>query len=172
MRFIGQLQGGIYDDCQGVPEHVIEQFYGTHGNAIIRSSHQTGAGHPPDEDGDEDWVDVDEAAETSFAGQETLNNVYVSPVPVPRHQSPFTEDERVLFDAGLFRIRNEGRIPLGYGAHPSEWPFPYPPFEDIPVGRVRGSTVRISLPNSIWLSRSQLWAQALYLLTYILDTRA
>ncbi len=164
---MGQSRHGIYDDCEGISEDLIQQFYGTSGTPIMRRRGQTGAGHPSDEDGDQDSAS---RHENSTIEHEALPNMHAHPVAVPRHDCPFTSEERVLFASGLEKLHLENRIPLNYGAHPSEWTSPYVPYEDIPVGRSR-NTIRVSLPDAIWLKRSQLWVQALYVQTYILESR-
>ncbi|KAG1844109.1 hypothetical protein C8R48DRAFT_818693 [Suillus tomentosus] len=51
LRFLGQIQFGVYrDDCEGVHPDVIEEHYGVHGPTTTRRQHQSGAGHPIDEE--------------------------------------------------------------------------------------------------------------------------
>ncbi|KAG1888547.1 hypothetical protein F4604DRAFT_1569719, partial [Suillus subluteus] len=51
LRFLGQMQFGVYqDDCEGVHPDVIEEHYGVHGPTTTRRQHQSGVGHPIDEE--------------------------------------------------------------------------------------------------------------------------
>lgn len=167
---MGQSHSGIYEDCNGVPEDLIQQFYGTSGVPVTRRSGQTGAGHPSDESLNENLAGTEMESTSTAIEHEALPNMYPFPVAVPRQLCPFTSEEQVLFASGLEKLHLESRVPLNYGVHPSEWTSPYLPYEDIPVGRSRNA-IRITLPNAVWLKRSQLWAQALYIQTYILESR-
>ncbi|KAG1895802.1 uncharacterized protein F5891DRAFT_959664, partial [Suillus fuscotomentosus] len=51
LRFLGQIQFRVYhDDCEGVHPDMIEEHYGVHGPTMTRRQHQSGVGHPIDEE--------------------------------------------------------------------------------------------------------------------------
>ena len=56
MFFLGQLEHGLYEDCQGVRPNLLDRFYGVDGGPIQRLPHQSGAGHSVDEE-DSDYSD-------------------------------------------------------------------------------------------------------------------
>jgi hypothetical protein len=65
----------------------LETYYGVHGNITLRIPGQTGAGHPADEESDEesgegdaDWIDVDGTEE---AIAEANLNMHAEPVHIP-----------------------------------------------------------------------------------------
>ncbi|KAG1723232.1 hypothetical protein EDB19DRAFT_1834697 [Suillus lakei] len=57
LQFLGQTLFSMYrDDCEGVHPDVIVivEYYSVHGSPCIRQPHQTGAGHPADEEDNAD----------------------------------------------------------------------------------------------------------------------
>ncbi|GAW00226.1 hypothetical protein LENED_001728 [Lentinula edodes] len=48
--FLGRLEHGAYEDCLDVHVDLLNRCYGVHGKPIERQTHQTGAGHPADEE--------------------------------------------------------------------------------------------------------------------------
>lgn len=50
MFFLSQLEHGMYEDCRGVHPDLLNQFYGVKGKQVQRQPHQSGAGHPADEE--------------------------------------------------------------------------------------------------------------------------
>jgi len=165
--FFGQTEHGIYvDDCAGVHPDVVNQYYGVHGHPTRRASGQTGAGHPADEESDDedDWEDVGERV---AADQET--HIRHEPIEVPESTDPFINpDLRDVFERSLAAVQEQEIIPPGYGLLLEEWEDGvYPSVEVIWSGRRGTKELTISLPDFLWRPKAELWGQALSLLTHM-----
>lgn len=170
LRFLGQTEFGVYqDDCEGVHPDIICDHYGVHGQPITRKRHQSGAGHPTDEEVSGDEEDGHTAAHIAdLVNRQQQQNVNEDVVFVPSHRSPFTdpEDEATFFGM-LNQAIGHQIIPDGFGLRPDEWEDGhYPIFETIRLGRRRSKELEISLADEIWYERACLWCQALVCITH------
>ena len=150
----------------------LESHYGIHGNVTRRFPGQTGAGHPADEEHDEethggedaDWIDIDGTEE---AVAEANLNMHAIPVPVPENNNPFTSNNSNANTMQTFVImlelyKSTNYIPSGFGMLPDEWENGlYPTIQAIPSGRRGSRQLEIGLPDPIWRPRSEKWVQAL-----------
>ena len=139
LRFLGQTEFGVYqDDCEGVHPDIICDHYGVHGQPITRKRHQSGAGHPTDEEVSGDEEDGHTAAHIAdLVNRQQQQNVNEDVVFVPSHRSPFTdpEDEATFFGM-LNQAIDHQIIPDGFGLRPDKWEDGhYPIFETIQLGR-------------------------------------
>lgn len=144
------------EDHPQVPPEVLENFYGVDGPERHRAAHQTGAGHPPDEE------DLDEQLD-DMIGEEESTNIRHDAIEVPKAHSPFTPDVETLFLDALRNLQDSGTLPENYLVTDEEWEEEaYPETEILAVGGRKKLPIR--LPLDIWLPRAQLWAQALDLM--------
>ncbi|KAE9387199.1 hypothetical protein BT96DRAFT_838006, partial [Gymnopus androsaceus JB14] len=184
--FLGQLEHGIYEDCKGVHPNLeeldeeYEPWHGIGGIALEADNEEwhgiAGDGeevHQPDQleaGPDEDFPDY--AALVNSIGKEDNREFNQELIKVPKHADPF-EDEALcdIFQRSLACLQATGDIPLGYGAHPTEWDDDtgYPSFGIIQTGLSGRKELRIALPDSIWRPRSIQWVQALYLMDQLID---
>lgn len=171
MRFLSRAQHGVDETIPGVhesvlnayqedhpevPPDVLDNFYGVEGPERQRAAHQTGAGHPPDEE------DLDEQLD-DMIGQEENTNVRHDAIDVPESNSPFTPDVELLFLEALRELQQSGTLPGNYKVTEEEWQEEdYPETEILGVGRRK--KLAIQLPLDIWLPRARMWAQALDLM--------
>ncbi|KAJ7149101.1 hypothetical protein C8R46DRAFT_916476, partial [Mycena filopes] len=178
MLIFRAVRDGVYlDDCDGVDLDVIQRHYGTFGPVLRREPGQTGAGQLEDEDiplppsdldeeedeGEDLEIQIEEA-QTSASGRFPHE-----PVPVPKHENPFEDDEStgLFFDSLEEAIRCE-LVPPGYGLLPEEWGAEgYPTFEILKSGRRGGRELRVALPDAIWRPRAEMWGRALAILNQI-----
>jgi len=162
MRLIGQSLFGVYrDDCEGIHPDVINEYYGVHGAPARRHPHQSGAGHPADEEGsDDDNI-------TGYVADQQQQHVHHEAIRVPSHRNPFGDVEKeVQFFNVLHKVITEGITPDHIGLTPEEWGSDhYPAYETIRVGRCGSKELHISLAEPIWYYRACLWCQALMLLS-------
>ncbi|KAG2056870.1 hypothetical protein BDR06DRAFT_1039619 [Suillus hirtellus] len=86
MRLMGQLEHGLYAD-EGIHPDIIRQYYGTAGKPMHHAPHQTGAGHPSDEDPGGKTEDLQELPQLIAADHDA--HFHHKPVHVPKHASPF-----------------------------------------------------------------------------------
>ncbi|KAJ7144675.1 hypothetical protein C8R46DRAFT_1159249 [Mycena filopes] len=181
MFLLGQLENGVYlDDCVGVHPDVIAELYGTHGAVMRRAPGETGAGQLDDEDVPttfDDRIDLDEEGwEDMIEGIDAANSHHFhhAPVPVPKHNNPFSEDTLPIFDAALAEAHRLLVVPAGYGLLPDEWENgAYPAFEILKSGRKGSKELRVALPDVLWRARAELWGRALATLdelTYMLES--
>ncbi|TFK57885.1 hypothetical protein BDN72DRAFT_782760 [Pluteus cervinus] len=92
-------------------------------------------------------------------------------VDAPRHENPFNDEEGSQFLRYLLQMRREHIIPDGYTLTEDEWGDQgYPTMGSITYGRTRRQ-LSISLPDSVWRPRAELWAQGHFLMTTILSSR-
>ena len=175
MRFLAQTTEGIYeDDGANVHPDSLHEFYGTTERSVRRHPHQTGAGHPPEEEEDESlppnpfYLD---SLQTRIADTQQ-SHIRHDPVDVPDSRSPFSEDDDLeqTFFAALYALSDEPGLPEGYGLLPQEMANGYEVVEVIHSGRRGRKELSIDLPEQIWRPRTELWGKALHLLNTILYT--
>jgi len=153
---ISQATLGIYgDNCEGVHPDTIQRYYGTHGQEQIRRDGQTGAGHPRDED-------VDDQVILQRVEEDQEQHVRHAAVEVPGIDSPFiTQHDEDQFFSTVKQIATEGIIPEGYGLLPDEQDDNYMSMvEVLQFGRRRTKSITVSLSDTIWEARAMLWCQA------------
>ncbi|KAJ8580247.1 hypothetical protein M405DRAFT_753501 [Rhizopogon salebrosus TDB-379] len=168
LRFLGQTLFGVYrDDCEGIHPDVIQEYYGVHGCPASRQPHQTGAGHPTDED-DEDTPDIIEAI-----NDQQRCHVRHEAIKVPSQRDPFGDDEtQEQFFAVLAEVVSKCITPAHCRLTPDEWEGDgYPIFETIHAGRRGSKELQVSLAEPIWFHRAKLWCQGLLVLTTFLADR-
>lgn len=155
------------DDCEGLEPDIISTHYGVHGQPAIRKSHQSGAGHPSDED-----LSEDENSAADIINQRERQNINEDIIYVPPHQSPFTNpEEEAVFIRMLDNVIDHGFIPDGFGLTPNEWEDGYyPVFETIRLGRRRSKMLEVSLVGEVWYERACLWCQAVVCLAHLPDS--
>jgi len=162
---------GIYrDDCEGIHPDVIEEYYGVHGRTVSRQPHQTGAGHPCDEDSD-DGEDEDRVPHIiESINDRHRRHVHHEAVGVPPHGNPFGDDEmQGQFFAVLAEVIEKRITPTHCRLLPDEWEGEeYPVFETVHAGRRGSNELHISLGEPIWFHRAKLWCQGLLVLTTLL----
>jgi len=135
LRFLGQTLFGIYrDDCEGIHPDVIEEYYGVHGRPASRQPHQTGAGHPADEEDDADEQPPDMIESIN---DQQRQNIHHEAIRVPSHRSAFgTDEETQQFFAVLAEVVAKQITPAYCQLTPDEWEDDqYPAFETIRAGR-------------------------------------
>jgi hypothetical protein len=190
MRF-ETTHGKIVSEYNEVHPNILQLYYAANGPIVQHRSHQTGAGHPSDEEESESESEVhsatdeptdaesceaddeseDEVGTGSEANhplrEEIAQNVHANinhpAIRVPRSQLPFANSKvEVLFFAALEEIRTAGIVPEGYGMLSREWDDGgYQTYETIQVGR-RARQFTVELPVPIWLPRAIAWCQALH----------
>jgi hypothetical protein len=161
LRFLGQLEHGLYEDFENVDPDMLQQGYGCHGHPRSHLPGQSGAGHPPDEldDGGGDG-----ALNQIRVGQE--ENVHHDPVDVPHNSSPFYGEAREVFLDALKQSTQSNIVPEDFGLLPTEWEDGhYPAYESIRTGVKRRKELRIPLPHEIWFPRAAQWGRALFLMS-------
>ncbi|KAG1863030.1 hypothetical protein F4604DRAFT_1587213, partial [Suillus subluteus] len=169
LRFLGQMQFGVYqDDCEGVHPDVIEEHYGVHGPTTTRRQHQSGAGHPIDEeesDNEEEPLNMVQAI-----NNQQRHQIHHEAISVPLQINPFINDEtRRQFSATLIEVIAEDITLCDCRLAANEWEGDeYPIFEAIPVGRRGSKELHVSLAEPSWFNRARLWCQALLVLSYVL----
>ncbi|KAJ4465421.1 hypothetical protein C8J55DRAFT_407249, partial [Lentinula edodes] len=171
--FLGRLEHGAYEDCPDVHVDLLNRCYGVHGKPIERQTHQTGAGHPADEEetlGTEEgkeWHGIH--GETDTDNEEWAGIFNQEAIEAPKHADPFQSGYyRSAFTTALEQLKESGQIPTGYGIHHTEWDAGYPSFGVIRSGRRGRKELRIALPDSIWRPRSLRWVQGLYLMNQLI----
>jgi hypothetical protein len=81
---------------------VIEEYYGVHGHPASQQPHQTGAGHPADEedDADEQLPDM-----IKLINDQQQQNIHHKAIRVPSHRNTFgTDEETQQFFAVLAEV--------------------------------------------------------------------
>jgi hypothetical protein len=92
-------------------------------------------------------------------------------VKVAKHRCPFTDAELEDYFLGLLDdvLAQSEIVPENYGIHEDEWEEEdYPEIEVIRPG-TKGKELAIILPRAEWFPKAVRWAQALDLLTRVLD---
>ncbi|KAF5339702.1 hypothetical protein D9758_014882 [Tetrapyrgos nigripes] len=147
LYFLGKLKHGAYkDDCKGIDADTIACFYGIYGDPVQRRPHQTGAGHPLDEDSDGESEPDSESGSGSSEGSdisgdemgdavaEQEGQIKHDAVKTPRHQNPFhgNPQRQAHFAESLWELSVKNFVPRGYGVWQTEWGSGrYPSFEII-----------------------------------------
>jgi len=159
------------DDCEGIHPDVIEEYYGVHGFPASRRAHQTGAGHPADE---EDDADEESPTIVESINDQQRQHIHHEAISVPSHRNSFgTNDEtREQFFVVLAEVVAKQITPPHCRLTPDEWEGEeYPIFETICAGRRGSKELQVSLAEPIWFHRAKLWCQALLVLTVFLADR-
>ncbi|KAH9910318.1 uncharacterized protein B0H18DRAFT_896135, partial [Fomitopsis serialis] len=175
VRWLANITNGKYneptDTFANVNPDTLAEHYGVHGPVHVRKSHQTGAGHPPDEENDgieECFVHEDAGVVLARRlAEEHRANLRHEAIKVPRHTSPFASEQfETAFFQTLEEVYTQNLIPSNMAVSEEEWPDNgYPTEGQLKVGRVR--IITIAMPHSVWLVRARRWCQALDLLTRV-----
>lgn len=176
MFFLGQVEHGAYiDEYSGINPDVLQEYYGVEGRTIQRLPGQSGAGHPDDENEEEEGngeaMDIDIEDLPDRIAQDLEHNFNHEAVKTPKHRNPFKSDlaEEAFTDEILKMTTNE-EVPRGYGMRRDEWEEgDYPTYEVIRTGRRGRKELCVDLPDDIWRPRAMLWVRALYNMTMILE---
>lgn len=89
-------------------------------------------------------------------------------VSVPPANCPFNQETLLLFENGLKLLTESGDLPPGYGVTPDELDGGvFDEEEEIKIGLRRKGNM-IQLPRSVWQSRTEIWAQGLFVMSSIL----
>ncbi|KAG1847639.1 hypothetical protein DFJ58DRAFT_663184, partial [Suillus subalutaceus] len=156
LHFLGQMQFGVYrDDCEGVHPDVIEEYYGVHGPTMTRRQHQSGAGHPIDEeesDNEEEPLNMVQAI-----NNQQRHQIHHKAISVPSQINPFTNDEtRWQFSATLIEVIAKDITPCDCRLAANEWEGDeYPIFEAIPVGQQGLKELHVSLAELSWFNQGE-----------------
>ena len=139
-----------------------------HREPVTRKRHQSGAGHPADEEASGDEEDEHTAHVADLINQQQRQNVNEDVVPVPSRRSLFADPtEEAAFFVVLNQVIDCQVIPDGFGLKADEWEDGcYPIFETIRLGRRRSKELEVSLANEIWYKRACMWCQALVCMVY------
>lgn len=154
----------IDEDQEDVNPEVLQHYYGTTADRPARRSHQTGAGHDPEEEPDSDQSDIDDILDTELnqttdhvdladrIAQDQAHHIRHDAVETPDVNPPFeaSEIQQLLLHL-LDEARDSNQLPTHYSIHPEEWEDGrYPSYEVIRTGRKGKKQLRISLPDEIW----------------------
>ena len=191
MRLLSQTYEGIYveDPFDGVHPELLERYYGvddfSESGRLSRGRGRLGElGIALDDNLSDTSSDADGSSDEELilngvareiqqdVAYDQQRNVRHKPIKVARHASPFdtSEEEELFFDL-LREAQEHGYVPAGFGVTAAEWESAeYPDEESICIG-ARGKLMSVPLPRTIWLPRAVRWAQALDILTRILDKR-
>ncbi|KDQ64004.1 hypothetical protein JAAARDRAFT_187389 [Jaapia argillacea MUCL 33604] len=126
MRLLRWTEHGVYiDDCDGLHPETIHQYYGHHSQERVRLPHQSGAGHPEDEEDADEGVDEELDMEGELQqqiGNNQQHNIRHEPIDVLESNSPFEMEEyHDAFFNALSQVRDAGLVPDDFGLHPHEW---------------------------------------------------
>ncbi|KAI1783287.1 hypothetical protein LXA43DRAFT_903869 [Ganoderma leucocontextum] len=171
MRFLAQTTEGIYeDDGADIHPDILHESYGTTSESVNRRRvHQTGAGHPPEEEESENEQQDLTSLEDRIADAQQ-SQIRHEAIDVPNGASPFADDhdlEEKFFAAFNILSQSPG-LPSGYGLLPEEMEDGYEVMETIRSGRRGRKELVIDLPEVIWRPRAELWGKALHLLNTLL----
>ncbi|KAF9062750.1 hypothetical protein BDP27DRAFT_1427585 [Rhodocollybia butyracea] len=138
------------DDCEGVAPSVIEKYYGMDEDDIEEKISDSNNSSDSDSGSDEGINDLTDNLEEIVA-TDIQSQVHHSPVPVPKHENPFTLDGQLdAFHACLKECLHQ------YSARG--------------VWRRRGTKeLQIPLPIEVWYPKAELWVQAMTVMTTILE---
>ncbi|KAG1727634.1 hypothetical protein EDD22DRAFT_789278 [Suillus occidentalis] len=128
--------------------------------------HQTGAGHPIDE---EDSDNDDETPNVAQAiNDQQRHNIHPEAIVVPLHGNPFVNDEtQQQYFVTLVEVVAENIMPPNCRLAATEWEGDkYPVFETISVGQQGSKELHISLAEPMWFNQAKLWCQVLLVLSY------
>lgn len=92
-------------------------------------------------------------------------------VNVPEDENPFaTEEEEQVFHTALAILHEAQTVPHGYYLQEDEWENgTYSEVEALYSGRRGSREIFITLPNSVWRPRAEMWARALDLLVRLTE---
>ncbi|KAI0695883.1 hypothetical protein BC835DRAFT_1272714, partial [Cytidiella melzeri] len=178
LRFIGQTEHGVYiDNLTGVHPDIIAEYYGAHGRLTHCVPGQTGARHSSDEDSNSDEHEgllnpgPDVTHIEAAVEQNHGHNFNHEAVNVPESETPFaTHADEVEFCAALVILQDSHVVPGGYGLLPDEWEdSTYPTLEVLRSSRRGRREITISLPETVWQPRAELWACAVELLVRLTE---
>lgn len=136
----------------------------------------TGAGHASDDEAEGEEsdnhseLDLEEELENQIQADQA-QNIRHAPVKVARHESPFddVEQEDMFLELLDAVISQPEVLPADYGVLEDEWEDEdYPETETIRTG-TNGKELVVVLPRDDWFPRAVRWAQALDLLTRVLE---
>jgi hypothetical protein len=171
MRLLGQTKFGVYhDDCEGIHPDIIEEYYGVDGPPLVRQRHQSGAGHPADEDDNGDGVTIDQASVTKAIIDQQHQHACHEAVHVLCTGNPFVNAKlEEDFFAVLGEVITQQITPNNFNLTPEEWEDgQYPIYETIYVGCHASKELHISLAEPIWYQWACLWCQALVMLSHFM----
>lgn len=99
--------------------------------------------------------------------RDQAGNVHSEPISVPEANSPFVsvEDEQA-FAAAVQELQAADYEPALFTATVAAG---YEPYQYIRYGRRGKKELRVVLPHEIWYPRALLWAQALHVLSHLMD---
>ena len=176
MRFIGQLEHGLYvDNDLTIHPEVMNHYYGSR---IASQQEQTHSETNLDEqDSDEEWEEVedDEAVTsghhadlTSWIAEEQAPQFLHEPANVPKQTNPFNHQGlEIVFKQALDKVQGLGHIPSGLGIREEEWDDEgYSKMEAILSKWWGQKELVIELPHFLWYPRAVKWCQALEVLNY------
>jgi hypothetical protein len=192
MRFLGQLEHGMYeDDLDDVDPEILRRHYGVNTNGSSHSASDASSSEesvtsssasdeamssPSVEDVDWQHPPSSPAADANGVAHQIeadiSTNLHHEPVSVPKHNNPFQTQQYsdAFMELLEMFVQGEGEVPEGYGAQADEWGVDgYPSVETITSGRRGIKKLRVSTPVHIWLPRAELWAKALHALHLSLD---
>ena len=157
------------DDCADMHPDTIRRYYGVAG-LVRRRPHQSGAGHPPEEESDTD-SDSDVGSIGDQIAHDQEHNIRHEPIEVPDGTSPFVDaaSEHIFLEAWeTYKVA--AVIPEGYGVLPEEMHGDYETYEILRTGKRGGKEMEIPLPEHVWRRRTELWAKGLHLMNHVLYT--
>lgn len=94
-------------------------------------------------------------------------NVHSEPVTVPDADSPFaTANDETAFRQSVQELQEADYIPPLFAESIADG---YPPYKYIRYGRRGKKELRVALPHELWYPRALLWAQALHVLSRVID---
>lgn len=155
----------------------INRYYGVIGPERQRQAHHSGAGHPPEEE-EEDSNKSTSESEASYQdiaqgiAEDQEANIRHPPVEVPCSSSPFADDNEIenLFGHLVDELGVDEGLPIGYGVTDEELGEDgYETHEPLRIGKRGLKRMVIALPEQIWRPRTELWAKAVHIMTYLLQ---
>ncbi|KAG2336494.1 hypothetical protein BDR05DRAFT_1005822 [Suillus weaverae] len=161
LRLLGQVQFGVYQDgCEGIHPDIIEEYYGIYGHVATRWQHQTGVGHPMDEEDSDDGKEPQDIAQA--VNNQQRDHVHHEAIGVLLQRNPFVnEGTYQQFSATLTEVVAEDITPCHCRLAADEWEGNgYPVFETISIGRRGLKELHVLLGELIWFRQAKLWCQA------------
>ncbi|KAK7015274.1 hypothetical protein R3P38DRAFT_2786796 [Favolaschia claudopus] len=128
----GQVEKGVYmTEYPNIHPSILQRYYGVHGRVVERQPGETGAGQLDDEHvpapstggADDDASDL--ASDDELVRQvedAQAENFHHEPVAVPKHASPFEDDETTQLSHDALGAAEELEfVPRGFGLLREEW---------------------------------------------------
>ncbi|KAK6974800.1 hypothetical protein R3P38DRAFT_3335634 [Favolaschia claudopus] len=174
--FTGQVEKGVYmTEYPNIHPSILQRYYGVHGRVVERQPGETGADDehvPAPSTGGADDDASDLASDDELVRQvedAQAENFHHEPVAVPKHASPFEDDETTQLSHDALGAAEELEfVPRGFGLLREEWEEGvYPSYEILRSGRRGGKELRVALPDPIWRPRAERWGRALAILNEI-----